>query len=43
MRQAGVTAAFSINRQAMPFAEAAPKSAENLRATMGNILRLLAL
>lgn len=43
MEEAGISAAFSINRQAVPFSEAAPKSADNLRAVMGNILKVLKL
>lgn len=43
MLEAGIHAAFSINRQALPFEKAAPKSAENLRSTMENILSLLKL
>jgi glycerate kinase len=43
MLESGIHAAFSINRQALPFEKAAPKSAENLRSTMENIMRLLKL
>ena len=37
----GVTAMFSINRAAEPFAESAPKSAENYRRTLSDLLRLI--
>ncbi len=38
---AGVTAAFSINTQAMDFSEARHFSERNLEITMDNILRLI--
>ena len=37
----GVTAMFSINRAAESFAESAPKSAENYRRTLSDLLRLI--
>nr|WP_325297355.1 glycerate kinase [uncultured Dysosmobacter sp.] len=37
----GVTAMFSINREAKSFAESAPQSAENYRRTLADICRLL--
>jgi len=37
----GVTAIFSINREAKAFSESAPHSAENYRRTLGDICRLL--
>lgn len=37
----GLTAAFSINRKPLPFSEAKPQSAANLRRTMGDICRLI--
>ena len=37
----GVTAMFSINRAAESFAESAPKSAENYRRTLADLLRLI--
>ena len=37
----GVTAMFSINREAEPLETAAPKSRENYRRTLGDILRLV--
>lgn len=40
--QSGITAAFSINREPLPFEEAAGKTRENLSRTTENILRLLA-
>lgn len=39
----GLTAAFSINRAAQPFSEAAPHTAENLFLMMDNLCRLLKL
>ena len=36
----GVTVAFSINRESLPFDEAAGKTRENLSRTTENILRL---
>ena len=37
----GLTAMFSINRAAESFAESAPKSAENYRRTLSDLLRLI--
>ena len=37
----GVTAMFSINRAAESFAESAPRSAENYRRTLADLLRLI--
>ena len=37
----GLTAMFSINRAAESFAESAPKSAENYRRTLSDLLRLV--
>ncbi len=37
----GVTAMFSINRAAEAFADSAPKSAENYRRTLADLLRLI--
>ena len=37
----GLTAMFSINRAAEAFAESAPKSAENYRRTLSDLLRLI--
>ena len=37
----GITAMFSINRAAESFAESAPKSAENYRRTLFDLLRLI--
>ena len=42
MYQQGLTAVFSINRAAQPFAESRFHAGENLALTMGNIARLLA-
>lgn len=42
MYQQGLTAAFSINRAAQPFAESRFHAGENLALTMENIARLLA-
>lgn len=42
MYQQGLTAVFSINRAAQPFAESRFHAGENLVLTMGNIARLLA-
>ena len=37
----GLTAMFSINRAAESFTESAPKSAENYRRTLSDLLRLV--
>ena len=37
----GLTAMFSINRAAESFAQSAPKSAENYRRTLSDLLRLI--
>ena len=42
MYQQGLTAVFSINRAAQPFAESRFHAGENLALTMENIARLLA-
>ena len=39
--RSGITAAFSINREPLPFSEAARQTRENLARTMDNLLRLL--
>ena len=39
---AGVTAVFSTNRLAIPFAEASPRSKRDYRAAVNNLLRLIA-
>lgn len=39
----GVGAIFSINRLAVPFREAAPRSAENYRRTLEDVMRLIRL
>ncbi|MBO6236363.1 MAG: glycerate kinase, partial [Schwartzia sp.] len=39
--RSGITAAFSINQEPLPFSEAAGKTRENLARTMDNIFRLL--
>lgn len=39
--RSGITAAFSINREPLPFSEAACKTQENLAQTMDNLFRLL--
>ena len=38
--ESGVTAAFSINREPLAYAEAVPHSRENLALMMDNILRV---
>ena len=40
MYELGLSAVFSINRAAQPLAESAPHTAENLRLTAENVLRL---